>query len=284
MNIEELLSRADQLRIAVIGDYIQDKYINGTVDRISPEAPVVIVKQKEIITNPGGAANVVANLQGLGCQVSFFYNAKHIPVKTRVMSGSHHIVRIDEELEPEWMRWDDVDIGLDYGILHQKFNCVVISDYGKGMISEEVAKEVIERCCMQGIPVVVDSKYNLDKFEDATVLKCNLNEWNPEEYLKSNIVDNLVITLGAKGMRYWGSYGGCELRGNMPGYEVDIYDTCGAGDTVTAVLAVMTALGEPIDKSCELANIAGSEVCRHPGVFPITKELLIKRYNEVNLK
>ncbi len=276
MNINDILSRAYTLKIAVFGDLIHDRYIDGVVDRISPEAPVQILRITGVRENPGGAGNVVENLKGLGCQVSFFHQPDP-PIKTRIMSGSHHILRMDEEDAPTWMKWDDVDWGLTHGISTQKYNCLVISDYGKGCISDDVAEKVIELCNQYEIPVVVDSKYNLDKFENATVLKCNLNEWNPDEYMKSNMVDNLVITRGANGMRYWGTYGGCELRGNIEARKVDVYDTCGAGDTVTAVLAVMTALGEPISDACELANIAAAEVCKHPGVYAIKKQDL-ERY------
>jgi rfaE bifunctional protein kinase chain/domain len=289
MNIHELLDRASSLRIAVLGDKIIDRYIDGVMERISPEAPVPILRITGTRENPGGAGNVVENLLGLGCEVSFFHG-KHIPIKTRIMSGGHHIIRLDEEEEPCWMQWDDIDIGLGYGIEMRKFNCVVLSDYGKGCISKDVAKNVIELCLRSGIPVVVDSKCNFSSFEGATVVKCNYKEWyaqdmpfpeSPWGWMKDNSVDNLVVTNGSDGMQYYGYQDRDEVLGNLPAHPIHITDTCGAGDTVTAVLGMMIALGEPISDACELANIAGSEVCRHPGVKPIDKELLIKRYTEI---
>lgn len=288
MNIQDILNRAFSLRIAVIGDLILDRYIDGVMERISPEAPVPVLRLTGTRENPGGAGNVVENLKGLGCEVSFFRGV-HVPIKTRVMSGTHHIIRIDEEEQPEWMRWDDIDIGLGYGIEHQKFNCVVISDYNKGTISADVAKNVIELCRQHEIPIVVDTKHQQHIFQGASVLKCNRHEWDAytkkqvkfldtKFFMAFNDIDNLVITDGGRGMQYHGVWGGNELHGNILGLPVSISDSCGAGDTVTAVLAIMEALGEAMDDACELANQAAAYVCTQPGVYAIKKEDLIKHH------
>lgn len=286
MNIQDILNRASSLRIAVVGDLILDRYIDGVMERISPEAPVPVLRLTGTRENPGGAGNVVENLKGLGCEVSFFRGV-HVPIKTRVMSGTHHIIRIDEEEQPEWMQWDDIDIGLGYGIEHQKFNAVVISDYGKGTVSKEVAQTVIELCLRFGIPVVVDSKRDISIFEGATVFKCNHKEWyaqdmpfpeSPWGSMMDNSISNLVITNGSHGMQYYGYEHSSEVVGNLPAHPVSICDTCGAGDTVTSVLGIMTALGEPIYDACELANQAAAFVCTQPGVYAIRKEDLIKHH------
>lgn len=287
MNLTEILDRASSLRIAVVGDLIQDRYIDGVIERISPEAPVPILKITGTRDNWGGAGNVVRNLEGLGCQVSFFYDDKNTVIKTRVMSGTHHIIRMDDEDSPKWMRWDEIGIGLGYGIRTGKFDCVVISDYGKGMISHEVATTLIRECNDNSIPVIVDTKHHHKWMMDATTLKCNQHEWsnvsligNQWDWMKSLGIANLVITDGAKGMGYWGIDGSLRLSGNIPARKIDLCDACGAGDTVTAVLAMMEALGEPIDAAARLANIAASEVCRHPGVYAIKQSDLIRRFTE----
>jgi rfaE bifunctional protein kinase chain/domain len=280
MNITDIITRASSLKIAVLGDLIHDRYIDGVVERISPEAPVQVLRITGVRENPGGAGNVVENLRGLGCQVSFFHQPNP-PIKTRIMSGSHHILRMDEEDTPDWQSWDQIDIGLGYGIENQKFNCVVISDYGKGCVSKDVAQSVIELCLRFEIPVVVDSKQSFELFEGANVFKCNHKEWHAQDIpfpeigfdlMEENSVDNVIVTNGQHGMQYWGHYAGAEISGQVPGHQIAICDTCGAGDTVTAVLAVMTALGEPISDACELANFAGAEVCKHPGVYAIKKQ------------
>lgn len=293
MNLTEILSRASELRIAVVGDLITDRYIDGVIERISPEAPVPVLKITGTRENPGGAGNVVENLKGLGCQVSAFYG-KHVPIKTRVMCGTHHIIRMDEEEQPYWMTYDEYDIGLDYGIMHKKYDCVVISDYSKGAISRDVTSKLIRACNDSGIPVVVDTKHNLNLMHHATLVKCNHKEWEayfkqkinetPFDYLEQKDGHHLVVTSGGAGMQYWTKNGDIQISGNMPAHPISICDTCGAGDTVIAVLAICIAQAKDMDSlgdACELANIAASEVCQHPGVVAINKEALIKRFNEV---
>lgn len=281
MDIHKILERASTLRIAVVGDLILDRYIIGDVNRISPEAPVPVVHLTHTRENPGGAGNVAENLKGLGCQVSFFHQPNP-PIKTRVMSGNHHLLRIDDEDEPIWVRWDDIDIGLGYGLENNKYDIVILSDYSKGMLSAEVIREVIGRCKTHDIPVVVDSKHKLGDFIEASLVKCNKKEWDrfttksPYQYLGEYFVDDIVITDGPNGMEGYN-----HSHYNVDGLKINLNDSCGAGDTVISVLAVMKALKYGLNESIILANIAGSAVCMHPGVTPITKELLIKRFNEV---
>lgn len=291
MNIHNILEQASKLRIAVVGDLIIDRYLLGDIERISPEAPVPVLNLKQTRENPGGAGNVAANLRGLGVQVSEFYG-KHVPIKTRVMSGNHHVIRIDEEKEnPFLMEYDDYQMGLDYGIVNKKYDIVVISDYGKGAITTDVAEKLVEQCNKFHIPVVVDSKHNLHYYTGCTVVKCNKKEWDafskntveaetPEKYLYYWNSERLVVTGGHLGMTFYDEFG-MFLTKTL---AIDVCDPCGAGDTVTAVLAIGVGL-KPMFNSflevCEIANIAASEVCMHPGVQPITKELLIKRFNEV---
>lgn len=295
MNLTKILERAGKLRIAVVGDLIHDRYIDGIVERISPEAPVPVLKITGTRENPGGAGNVVENLKSLGIYTSFFYDRDNTIIKTRVMSGTHHILRMDdEESTPKLVHWDDIDMNLGYGIQHKKFDCVIMSDYGKGMLNRGVASTIIRLCNENNIPTVVDTKYQQNIFFSATVLKCNKREWDhfrenrarsesEWEFMKAADLTNLVITNGDHGMQYRGFDDDLELSGNVAGYKINICDTCGAGDTVTAILGMMAALGEPIGDACTLANIAASEVCRHPGVFSITKRDLNKRYTEVVL-
>lgn len=285
MNIHDILSKASKLRIAVVGDFITDRYIQGTVDRISPEAPVQVLKVKSTRANPGGAGNVAENLRGLGVAVSLFYDEKNVPTKTRIMCGPHHLLRLDEESDPQWMDFENIDIGLDYGILHGKFDCVIISDYRKGMISENVAREVIGRCVNRGIPVVVDTKDHLEQFAEATVVKCNHKEWlaYSESVTGQSVghlmlnwgISNIVVTRGQHGIDYWESEG---QFGTIPGIPVDYCDACGAGDTVIGVIGMMIAMGYSVQEACELANIAAAYVCTKPGVYAIQKDDLIKRF------
>ena len=156
-------------------------------------------------------------------------------------------------------------------------------DYNKGFVSPDVAKNCIELCTENNIPVIVDTKNSHGIFGGATVLKCNQYEWDAHIKTKTAFksqwdlykiwgIDAVVVTDGERGIRYWSCVDGIESLGSIPGIKTEICDPCGAGDTVLAILGIMTALRQPIDKACELANIAAAEVCRHPGVYAIQKK------------
>lgn len=287
MNIEQILNKASSLRIAVVGDRIIDRYVFGDVTRISPEAPVQILKITGTKENPGGAGNVVENLKGLGCQVDFYYDDKNCIIKTRVMSGNHHLLRMDDEDEPRWIKYDDLGWELDYNISRGKYNCVVISDYGKGTISRDVTSRLIRLCNQTDTPIVVDTKHQFNLMHHATIVKCNFREWNsqnmpfpesPYNWMEEHDVQHLVVTNGSRGMMHYTLKDGHDTTGEIPGVPVAICDACGAGDTVTAVLAMCLG-GKVMDlkEACELANIAAAEVCKHPGVYAIQKDDLLKQ-------
>jgi D-beta-D-heptose 7-phosphate kinase/D-beta-D-heptose 1-phosphate adenosyltransferase len=288
MDIHEILDKASKLKIAVVGDFIKDEYIFGDVERISPEAPVPVVKVTGRKTNWGGAGNVVKNLEALGVEVDFYFDKNRNIVKTRVMSDHHHLIRIDEETIPEveincdWMK------DLEFCINSKLYDCVVISDYHKGVVIKDLAQMIIKSCANQNIPVVVDAKKDFHKFKGATVLKSNKKEYLellkhapsfPDTRVWLN-VDYHVVTLGEQGISLFYENDG----EGFDGYKINTVDVCGAGDTVTAILAICMAGTfdqRNIIHGCELANIAASEVCQHSGVYPITKEDLIRRVFEV---
>lgn len=276
MNIADILERASSLRIAVVGDYIEDRYIIGEMTRISPEAPVPIVKIKETRTAHGGAGNVLNNIMNLVDFAYLFRDVKTGTVKTRVMVDNHHILRIDEESDPVYRELSSFHWGetLLQGISKNEYDCVVISDYHKGVVSYQVAQSIIFACNLKNIPVVVDAKKDFHKFKNATVLKCNKQE--AKDITHSAMVHelrlvNFIVTMGEIGMSLYYDNG----REGFAAKKVDSVDVCGAGDTVTAILAIMVALKYPIGCACELANAAAAEACRHPGVYAITKKDLL---------
>lgn len=287
MDIHKILEQASKLHIAVVGDFINDKYVFGDVDRISPEAPVIVVKVTGRKSNWGGAGNVVKNLEGLGVKVNFFFEKARSTTKTRVMSGNHHLLRIDDEdvFDGETFEMTTWLNELEGGISARTYDCVVISDYHKGVVTHELAQRIIKACNEANVPVVVDAKKEFEKFKGATVLKCNQKEYI--ELLKTAPrlpdtrwlgVEYHAVTCGEHGISIYYDNDG----EGFDGHKIDAVDVCGAGDTVTALLAIsITGIGGII-KGCELANIAASEVCMHSGVYAITKEDLIRRFNEVN--
>jgi D-beta-D-heptose 7-phosphate kinase/D-beta-D-heptose 1-phosphate adenosyltransferase len=302
MNLPDILTRAADLKIAVIGDFIEDVYVLGSVNRISPEAPVPVVNQQMMFSKPGGAGNVYMNLCNLGVKTALFCNThddftltsiahhangvvhKNInrhAVKTRVMDGSHHLLRIDDELDVqaiEWLPftayswWKELEANMG------QYNGIVLSDYSKGVLSDSLINAIMELAPKYNIPVVVDAKRNYERFKGATIVKCNQKEYDAMINWDVNTSKWLLVTDGESGIR---SYSDKRME-IYQGHKVNIVDVCGAGDTVTAVIAMMTALNEDVQDGCGLANIAASEVCRHPGVHAISKEELINRWKEVN--
>lgn len=304
MNLPNLLTRAAELKIAVIGDFIEDRYVLGSVDRISPEAPVPVVSQQLTFSKPGGAGNVYMNLCNLGVKTALFCNThdtfetakitahengivyKHEnrhAIKTRIMSGSHHLLRIDDEIDPmqiEWLPFTAYSWWKDLEEKMGEYDCIVLADYHKGVLSDSLINAIMELAPKYKIPVVVDAKRGYDRYEGATVVKCNQKEYDDMPGWSAQTCQWLVVTDGESGMRFYDK----EHMEAFPGHKVNIIDVCGAGDTVTAVLAMMIAINDPInpiDDACIIANIAASEVCRHVGVHAISKEELINRWEEV---
>lgn len=300
--ILKILEKAPSLKIAVIGDFIEDRYVIGDVDRISPEAPVPVVRVTSKVATPGGAGNVFMNLIGLGVEAHLFSDIGHTQrdlfsqnqepmihqgrwnhsIKTRIMSGNHHIVRYDEDTVPIYMDYAGVKWRDTFELNLQEWDAVILSDYHKGVISDDIAERVITMCGKYMIPVIVDAKKDFPKYVNANILKCNGKEWaaspyrQSQEFVRKMDLDALVITHGALGMEMQGQ----ENWNHFNGHTVPIADTCGAGDTVTAMLAIGEALCMERWGMASLANRCAAEVCKHPGVYALTIEDLIKIKHE----
>ncbi len=203
--LENIFSKINSSQIAVIGDLMLDRYIWGVVDRISPEAPVLIVNQMGETSNLGGAANVAANVSSLGAQVTLIGLVGNDPdglllrqivknnqiddervvvdpgrptsVKTRVIAHNQHVVRIDREntVSPT----HDIENQLIENIIHSLDSCngVILEDYNKGVLTERVIQQVISACKERKILVGVDpKKENFWSYKGATFFKPNLKE------------------------------------------------------------------------------------------------------------
>lgn len=299
MSAQEFLDRVSKLKIAVIGDFIVDRYVYGDVSRISPEAPVPVLLKEHSTTCPGGAGNVARNIMNLGAHVSFFTRGDSkasrlsddvfihpgvTPIKTRIMCGNHHLMRIDEEpTEQTDIQYDDLTWREDFEKALPNLDAVVFSDYHKGAISHDIARIIIDACRDKNIPVIVDAKRDFDKYKQATIVKCNKKEFNnlhdrykilPVEFCGIYENDYLVVTQGQRGISWYTI--DTDAAFGVDGISVNIVDVCGAGDTVTAMIAIGKAAGMTIGPICDLANLAAAEVCTHPGVYPVMKEDLIR--------
>jgi rfaE bifunctional protein kinase chain/domain len=298
--IQKLIEKTPSLKIAVIGDFIEDRYIIGEVSRISPEAPVPLMSVSDFKYNPGGAGNVFMNLMELGVDTLLYTGSAIITLntehggryrlhgpgntyckKTRVMTkDGHHLVRYDDDYIMPNVLYSELNWRDDFEKHIRDFDCVVMADYHKGLISEDVADSITKICADHGIPVVVDAKKEFSKFFGATIVKCNEKEREAftddiEAFINKFEIDNFVVTYGSDGI---GLYNECAYR--VPGHKVPIVDVCGAGDTVTAILAVGEAMRADRKEVISLANRCAAEVCKYPGVTPISIEHLNAIENE----
>ena len=194
--VNDFLDQIRGRKICVIGDVMLDRYLRGSVDRISPEAPVPILELKAVESRMGGAANVALNLAQLGCNVSIFgitgadehgVDASGIisgtdrptTVKTRVIAGNQHILRIDEE------NASGISSGLTQQLasLIQEFlttekpDAVIFQDYNKGVLTAGLIGSVIDVCGKKDIMTAVDPKYdNFFAYKSVNLFKPNLRE------------------------------------------------------------------------------------------------------------
>lgn len=239
-------------KILLIGDSCQDIYKIGTVDRLSPEAPVPVVKIIEQYSVSGMASNVFINLQNLGIIADFIHNVETIN-KTRYIDkrSGQHLLRVDHE--PEIKQWD----GSTENSL-SSYDAVVISDYNKGFLNYENIEYIINT--FSG-PIFIDTKkQDLSRISGGNVY-IKINEL---EYKNCNsLPKNLIVTLGERGAML--KCGGNEkIFGTN---RVEVVDVCGCGDTFLAALAYYYLLTLDIEKSIVFANRAASITVQHRGNY-----------------
>lgn len=235
--------------ILVIGDNCVDIYQYGAVERLSPEGPVPVFLYKYEVNKPGMAANVVENLEALGCSVNFLHGATSVKTRLIDIKSKQHIVRIDNDNHSE-------PITLETAI-PDIYDAVVISDYNKGTVSYELMEEIIRD--FKG-PVFIDTKKrDLRRLEGAYV-KINALEYS----LIESQCSELIITRGGDSVRYK------VKQYKVP--EVEVVDVCGAGDTFLAAMAVEFLNTQDMIKSIEFAIEASARTVQHTGVYSLTKE------------
>ena len=293
----ELLAPASlrAARVLVVGDAMLDRYWFGEVTRISPEAPVPVVRVQRTEERPGGAANVARNAASLGSQVSFLsvvgrdeagrslarLVAKDgvratlhrdaglsTTVKLRIVGRNQQLVRVDFEREPshEVLR----DKLADYRRLLRQCDVVVLSDYGKGGLRH--IGDMIRLARERGKPVLVDPKgEDYTRYRGATLVTPNRSElrevvgrWSSETELtrKAQALRRklgfaaLLVTRSEEGMSLYRDDG--VIHASATAREV--YDVSGAGDTVISTMAVMMACGASMQESMTVANFAAGVV------------------------
>jgi rfaE bifunctional protein kinase chain/domain len=279
-------------RLAVVGDVILDRYLIGHVTRISPEAPVPVLEATEERNALGGAANVAKNLTDLESRVTLvsavgadewggvfrmtlrgepgitarILNSAHrTTVKTRIMAGGQQLVRIDRETVQPLSPADERALLKAVGM--SQIEALVLSDYNKGIFLGGLAHKLIRAARARGIPVIGDVKpANMMKMAGATVLAPNEKEAREaarllglhgakletlgEALRKKLRLSALVITRGAQGMTI---FTGSPKPLVIPTLAREVFDVTGAGDTVTALLALGLAGAWSFPDACRLA-------------------------------
>lgn len=301
--------------VLVIGDVMLDRYLMGEVNRISPEAPVPVVLIKSEQQRAGGAANVAANLALLGIQTRMIGLIGHdhegqrlmaamseygididamittptrpTIAKTRILGGHQQMLRLDQEVTST-LSADEVSNVMQAiaAALQQQPALVILSDYAKGLLTEQVCQYVIHYGRAHHIPVLVDPKgRNYDKYRGATALTPNKKETaeacdthtadatliDKASALKTGLaLDFLAVTRGEEGITLITDH-----TEHLGATAKQVFDVSGAGDTVIATLAAGLIHGlSPLD-SLSLANIAAGVVVGKVGTVPITKADLI---------
>jgi len=311
--INEICSRFPGKKILVYGDIILDRYIFGQVERISPEAPVPVLKVSSEEMRLGGAGNVAANIDQLGAvgvllgvigldgmaaeiarlktNANSVLSDPHIKtiIKTRIISQRQQIVRIDRE--------EKIVLGAELGerirgiIAAARIDGIIVSDYGKGTVTGPVMDLLKNKAAADGIPIIVDPKPpHFALYRGVTAITPNLKE--AEEMFGKTIAQDedaalalqrirrkfhttyTVITRGGHGISA-AAKGGKIFH--LPAFSHEVFDVTGAGDTVVAVLTLSLVSGASLREAVALANAAASIVVEKIGTSQVSPEELKAR-------
>ncbi len=319
--IEKKLNRFKNRHVLIVGDVILDRYIIGNVGRISPEAPVPVVTTKSKRTVLGGAANVANNIVSLGGTATiigligddedgtlvenmlseqgitpFLYRILPYSItKTRVIGERQQIARIDNE--PSSFPFTEQDKKLilkQVGSILNDVSCVVISDYGKGLLTQEFTQGLISLAVDHQVPTVVDPKgTEWNKYRKATVITPNLKELGEafgskldntddkveqasEQIIKDIDVTAILTTRSEMGMSYVSNK---EIH-HAPTDNQEVFDVSGAGDTVVSTIALSEKLNYSVPEQLYLANLTAGIVVGKRGTATVSIAELINAIHE----
>ena len=323
LSMRELLDKIAKVRVLVIGDVMLDHYIWGDVERISPEAPVPVVRIDRDTYTAGAGANVALNIASLGgkaevigplgedssadmllkllkdkgvsmdkrCRIGGFSTI----LKTRVVVRKQQLCRLDREDRPSEYAKCVTDLR---ELIEGKMGCcdaVILSDYAKGFLTEDLVDFVIKVGKQKGVFVAMDPKpkrklvvrglnlltpNRLESLQMAGIAHEDHDSFPAEEVCKKIFEQygarHLVITLGGEGMLL--SEEGRPYK-QIPTYAREVFDVSGAGDTAIAGLVLGLAVGESIESAAHFANTAAGVVVGKVGTATATPEEILK-YHE----
>ena len=321
MNKINSLKKFSKINILIIGDMVADVYLKGNISRVSREAPVLVLEHAGEKVVPGGAANVVHNVATLGGQafavgligndkagggLRDILNDKNVETtgliveenrptitKTRIIAGgsatvSQQIVRIDQEMKSPILNQTEESF---INILKQvidKIDAVVLSDYGSGMLSDKIRSFIIESCQEKNIKTIVDSRYDILKFEGVSFVKQNEAEaakavgfeLTSEDavvtagkiLLEKLQAEGIIISRGEQGMSLIQDNG--EIHHIPVVDKSEVFDVSGAGDTAVAAFILAIASGAKPVEATKIANFAAGIAVRKLGTATVSNEEL----------
>lgn len=310
--MEVTLPDFTKANILVVGDVMLDRYWSGDSSRISPEAPVPVVKVGNIENRPGGAANVALNIAALGAGTKLlgltgqdeearlltehmasvdvtcdFQQCRDYPTitKLRVLSRGQQVIRLD--FEEDFAAVDTRPLLDKVAENIGNYQVMIISDYNKGALGE--VQQMIQTARAKGVKVLVDPKgCDFEKYRGATLLTPNLSEFEAvvghckdEQELVEKArrliaeleLEALLVTRSEKGMTLIRNG---EEEFHLPALAQEVYDVTGAGDTVISVLAAALSAGSSIEQACALANAGASVVVGKIGTSTVSPIELAK--------
>lgn len=297
------LDHLGETKVLCVGDLMLDRFMYGKVERISPEAPIPVFTQQSESSMLGGAGNVVRNLLSLGAQAAFVSvigddsvgnkltklvgNEQNLlpyilsergrisTKKTRYVAGAQQLLRSDHETAAPINAQTQnrlIDIILEE---MGQYQAIILSDYGKGVLTPELCRRVIDAANAKNIPIFVDPKArDVSVYAGATVLSpnakelaiaCGVDKFADDEALidaarklaLAHRFHYVLVTRGEHGMTLVDGEG---LISHVDATALEVFDVSGAGDTVIATLAATHAAGAPMREAVELANLAGGVV------------------------
>jgi rfaE bifunctional protein kinase chain/domain len=312
-------------KVLIIGDVMIDTYLWGSVARVSPEAPVPIVSGVIEENRLGGAANVALNIKAMGAvpllcsvigdddrgklflelmeeqllaDIGLVVDGNRVTTqKTRIISGSQHLLRVDEEMDIFLSkRIQDEFLELISSLLESGgIDAIIFQDYDKGVLTPRVISEVIAISERVSVPVLVDPKFrSFDLYKKVALFKPNFKELasgldldikrkeiekiavETIKYQEKQQIENLMVTLSEYGVLTSGN--GTHVH--IPAVKREITDVSGAGDTVIAIAALCLVAGLNSAEVAALSNLAGGQVCEKAGVVPVSLEKLLEECHE----
>jgi len=323
--IKNIIDNIGQAKVLIIGDVMLDEYLFGHVNRISPEAPVPIVEVQSDKILLGGAANVAANIKTLGDEpillgvvgddeasikvnqllkqksISGDYiitdNSRRTSIKSRVIAHSQQVVRTDWEDRHELNEEIQKKVFSRFEAVADEIKAVIISDYGKGVVSNPLLEKIIDYCLVKSIFIGVDPKEtHFHNYRKVSLVTPNHHEAGfayghriqdindlmkvGHGLLKRLEAKSILITRGADGMSLFQSNGETT---HIPTFARQVFDVTGAGDTVIASFVAAICAGASFVEAAVVSNAGAGITVREVGTATVTRDDL-KKELELNIK